>query len=65
MTQIMTGLISVARDWRLVYKAMLDLHFQKNSKKKTHYKYVHVKIRIKHAWSSLHIIYSFSKLNML
>ena len=28
MTQIIIGLISVTRDWILVYKAMLDLYFQ-------------------------------------
>ena len=33
MTQIIIGLISVARDWRFVYKAMLDLHFQTIAKK--------------------------------
>ena len=41
MTQIITGLISVARDWRLVHKMMLDLYFQIIAK--TNYKYVTLK----------------------
>ena len=38
MTQIITGLISVARDGRLVYKVLLDLYFQEIAK--INYKYV-------------------------
>ena len=45
MNQIITGLIPVARHWRLVYKAVLDLYFQTIAK--TNYKYVHVEINRK------------------
>ena len=41
MTQMIIEFISVAKDSRLVYKAMLDLHFPTIAKKQ--YKYVHIK----------------------